>query len=157
MRARQTFLTREGYQKLEQEMNYLSTVRRWDVAQRLGQALPGGDIFDDGELEDALNDRAFVEGRIQALEYILNNAILIEETDSHDIVGLGSHVTVVDLSGDGAPETFRIVGSPEADPICGNISNESPLGKELMGRKVGDMVAINAPDGKVAFEILAIH
>jgi transcription elongation factor GreA len=154
----QKFLTREGYQKLEQEMDYLSTVRRWDVAQRLEQALPGGgNLFDDGELEDALNDQAFVEGRIQALKYLLNNAILIEDTYSHDVVSLGSHVTIVDLAGDGTPETYRIVGSPEADPMNGSISNESPLGQELMGRKVGDIVAINAPDGQAAFEVLGIH
>ena len=157
MRAQQTFLTREGYQKLEQEMDYLNTVRRWEVAQRLEQALPGGNVFEDGELEDALNDQAFVEGRIQTLRYILNNAVLIQESNSRDVVGLGSYVTIVDLAGDGTPETYRIVGSPEADPICGNISNESPLGKELMGRKAGDIIAINAPDGKAAFEILGIH
>jgi transcription elongation factor GreA len=157
MRTQQTFLTPEGYQKLEQEMDYLRTVRRWEVAQRLEQALPEGDILENGELEDARNDQAFVEGRILALKYILNNATIIQETNSRGTVELGNYITVVDLSGDGTPETYRIVGSPEADPILGNISNESPLGRALMGQKVGDRVVIHAPDGEMAFEILGIR
>jgi transcription elongation factor GreA len=98
-----------------------------------------------------------VEGRILALKYILNNATIIQETNSRGTVELGNYITVVDLSGDGTPETYRIVGSPEADPILGNISNESPLGRALMGQKVGDRVVIHAPDGEMAFEILGIR
>jgi transcription elongation factor GreA len=96
-----------------------------------------------------------VEGRILRLETILHNAVIIEEEGPRDTVGLGSHVTVVE--GDGPPETYHVVGSAEADPTRGLISNESPLGRALMGRKVGDTAEVNAPDGVLAFEIVGIE
>ncbi|MDY7079847.1 MAG: transcription elongation factor GreA [Chloroflexota bacterium] len=158
MRTQQMFLTREGYQKLEQELNYLCTVRRGEVAQLFRQTLPEGDILENwGALEYIYNELSFVEGRIQTIRNILSNAVIIEGTSSHDMVGLGSYVTIVDLQGDGALETYRIVGSTEADPIHGNISNESPLGKELMGRKVGEEAVVDAPDGNLVFKIVGIH
>jgi transcription elongation factor GreA len=148
------FLTREGFQKLEQELNYLRTVRRQEVAQRLHQALEEGDILENAELEDARNEQAFLEGRILTLEDLLRNASIIEENGPHETVELGSHVTVAEK---GSPrETYHIVGSAEADPAQGLISNESPLGRALIGRKVGEIAKVNAPDGVLEFKIVGI-
>jgi transcription elongation factor GreA len=155
MSAQQTFLTREGYQKLEHELEYLRTARRQEVARRLHDALAEGDILENAELEDARNEQSFVEGRILTLESILSNAIIIEEAGPRETVGLGSHVTVVEDNG--PPETYHIVGSAEADPAKGLISNESPLGQALMGRRVGDIAEVNAPDGVLKFEIVGIQ
>jgi transcription elongation factor GreA len=158
MAERPTFLTREGMKKLEDELEYLRTVRRHEVAQRLHEAMEGGDIQENAEYEDARNERAFVEGRILTLETILSKAVLIEEGNSPtDHVGIGSRVTVIEVNGDeSVPEYYHIVGSAEADPVEGRISNESPLGRRLMGKRVGDIVAVNAPDGLIKFKITAI-
>ncbi len=150
----QTFLTPEGYQRLEQELNYLRTVRRQEVARRLHEALEEGDILENAELEDARNEQAFVEGRIITLENLLRSAIIIEEKGPHEVVGIGSHVTVVE--GGGPPETYCIVGPAEADPAKGMISYESPLGRALMGRRVGDTASVQAPDGVLEFKIIEI-
>ncbi|MFQ6100411.1 MAG: transcription elongation factor GreA [Anaerolineae bacterium] len=155
MNGQPTFLTREGCQKLEQELNHLRTVRRQEVARRLHQALAEGDILENAELEDARNEQAFVEGRILALESMLGSAVIIEEEGPRETVGLGSHVTIAE--GDGPPETYHIVGSAEADPANGQISNESPLGQALMGRKVGEIAEVNAPDGVLVFRIVEIQ
>jgi transcription elongation factor GreA len=155
MNQQQTFLTREGYQKLDQELNYLRTARRQQVARRLHEALTEGDLLENAELEDARNEQAFVEGRILRLETLLHDAVIIEEEGPRDTVGLGSHVTVVE--GDGPSETYHVVGSAEADPTQGLISNESPLGRALMGRRVGDTAEVNAPAGVLVFEIVAIE
>jgi transcription elongation factor GreA len=158
MPDRPTFLTRDGMQRIEEELEYLRTVRREEVAQRLHEAMEGGDIQENAEYEDARNERAFVEGRILTLEKILSNVVLIEEgSGPTDRVGLGSHVTVVEVNGeDGEPEQYHVVGSAEADPVAGRISNESPLGRQLMGYQVGDIVTVNAPDGPLKFKIMAI-
>jgi transcription elongation factor GreA len=158
MAERPTFLTREGMHKLEEELEYLRTVRRQEVAHRLHEAMEGGDIQENAEYEDARNERAFVEGRILTLETILSKAVLIEDgTGPTDHVGLGSHVTVIEVNGEeGEPEHYHVVGSAEADPVSGRISNESPLGRRLMGSKVGDIVKVNAPDGLINFKIIAI-
>ena len=152
MNNQQTFLTPHGYQEREQELHHLRTVRRQEVARRLHQALEEGDILENAELEDARNEQAFVEGRILQLETMLRNAVIIEETGPRETVGLGSRVTVVE--GDGPPETYHIVGSAEADPARGLISNESPLGRALMGQKVGGKAIVNAPAGVLVFEIV---
>jgi len=151
----QTFLTSDGYQRLEQELEYLRTTRRQEVALRLHEALEEGDILENAELEDARNEQAFVEGRILTLETLLRNAVIIEAEGPRDAVGMGSRVTVVE--GTAPPETYHIVGSAEADPIKGLISNESPLGRALMGRKVGEQASVNAPDGVLVFEIVSIQ
>ena len=156
MSQQQTFLTREGYHKLEQELNHLRTVRRQEVAHRLHQALEEGNILENAELEDARNEQAFVEGRILMLENILGSAVIIGEDEGpRETVGLGSRVTVAE--GNGPPETYSIVGSTEANPIKGLISNESPLGQALMGRKVGETASVHAPDGTLVFEIINIQ
>ena len=155
MDKQQEFLTPEGHQKLEQELTHLRTVRRQQVAQRLHDALEEGDILNNAELEDARNEQAFLEGRILTLESILSNAVIIENKGPRETVGLGSQVTIVE--GDSLPETYHIVGSAEADPTKGLISNESPLGQALMGRKIGEIANVHAPDGMLAFEVIDIQ
>jgi transcription elongation factor GreA len=159
MGDRPTYITREGLRKLEDELHYLRTVRRQEVAHRLHEAMEGGDIQENAEYEDARNERAFVEGRILTLENILSNVVLIEEREKPgDHVGLGSRVTLVEVNGGEAePELYQVVGSAEADPVDGRISNESPLGRRLMGAKVGDVVTVNAPDGLIKFKIVSIQ
>jgi transcription elongation factor GreA len=152
--SEQEFLTRAGYEKLEQELKYLRTVRRQEVAQRLHQALEEGDILENAELEDARNEQAFLEGRILTVESLLRNATIIEENGPHEMVGIGSYVTIKE--DDGPPETYHIVGSAEADPTQGLISNESPLGRALMGLKVGETADVNAPDGVLEFKVVGI-
>ncbi len=151
---RPVYLTREGYAKLEEELNYLRTVRRQEVARRLHEALAEGDILENAELEAARNEQAFVEGRILELEELLRRAEIIEEEASDGIVRVGSWVTIVE--GDGPPETYHIVGPAEASPSEGKISYESPLGKALMGHRVGDEVTVNAPGGTLTFRIVEI-
>ena len=154
MNSKQTFLTEAGLAKLEEELQHLRTTRRQEVAHRLHQALEEGDLLENAELEDARNEQAFVEGRILTLESMLRSAVIIEEDGPHETVGLGSYVTVSEDNG--PAETYHIVGSAEADPAHGFISNESPLGVALMGRKVGETAEVQAPDGALVFKIVAI-
>jgi len=155
METDKTYLTKEGYEKLEEELQYLRTVRRRQIARRLELALEEGPLLENAELEDARNEQAFVEGRILMLERMLGNAVIIEEDEGpHDEVEVGTHVTITE--GSGSPETYRIVGSAEADPTRGLISNASPLGRAMMGCKIGDKVTIDAPDGKLEFKIVGI-
>jgi transcription elongation factor GreA len=156
MTEQTTFLTPEGLKKLEEELEYLRTVRRQEVAQRLRAALEEEqDILENAEYEDAKNEQAFVEGRILTLETILKNFVLIEEGGPADRVSIGSRVTVAGEEEE--PETYHIVGSTEADPRSGRISNESPLGRALMGHQVGDEVIVDAPDGILCFRVVAIE
>ncbi len=155
MAAQTTFLTPEGLKKLEEELEYFRTVRRQEVAQRLRAVLEEQDILENAEYEDAKNEQAFVEGRILTLEEILKNVAIIEEGGPTDRVGIGSRVTVVEE--DGEPETYHIVGSVEADPKRGRVSNQSPLGRALLGHRVGDEVIVNVPDGILRFRITAIQ
>jgi transcription elongation factor GreA len=158
MNERQTFLTREGHQKLESELKYLRTTRRQEVAHRLHEALAEGPILENAELEEARNEQAFLEGRILIVESMLRNAVIIEEEQHpREIVGLGSYVTVTEVDDSEIPETYHIVGSAEADPIRGLISNESPLGQALIGCKVGETTEVNAPDGVLVFKIVGIR
>ncbi len=155
MSEQPTFLTPEGQKKLEEELHYLQTVRRHEVADRLHAAMEEGDIDENAEYDDAKNEQAFVEGRILMLENMLKNAVLIDDKNSHhDEVTLGAIVTIVEDSN--PPEEYHVVGAAEADPTQGKISNESPLGRALMGRRVGDSVQVNAPAGLLTFRIVAI-
>lgn len=140
------YLTREGYEKLSQELEYLRTVKRQEVAQRLHDALDGEELIENAEYEAAKNEQAFIEGRIQELEILLASARIIEDEQRlPGIVQIGTKVTIQE---DGfEPETYRIVGPVEADPSAGKISNESPLGKALMEHKVGDVVSVRLQDG----------
>lgn len=150
-----TPVTREGYEKLEEELAHLRSVRRVEVADRLHRALEeGGELVENAEYEDAKNEQAFVEGRILQLEQILSNAQVIEKAKGAEVVQLGSTVTVQE---DGhKAETYHVVGAVEANPREGYISNESPLGQALMGRVVDDEVTIDAPDGPLTFKIKSI-
>ncbi len=155
MSEQPTFLTRVGQKKLEEELHHLQTVRRHEVAERLHAAMEEGDIDENAEYDDAKNEQAFVEGRILTLENMLKNAVIIDEQQAHhDEVTLGAIVTIVE-SGN-SPEEYHVVGAAEADPTQGKISNESPLGKALMGRRVGDSVQVSAPAGLLTFRIAAI-
>ncbi len=149
------YVTRDGLKKLEDELEYLRTVKRAEVAQRLHDAMGEGDIDENAEYDDAKNEQSFVEGRILTLETMVKNAVIIQEGKGRDQVGLGSTVTIAEEGGD--PETYHLVGSAEADPRQGRISNESPLGRALLGKRVGDKVTYTAPAGTLSFQIIAIH
>jgi transcription elongation factor GreA len=151
----ETFLTPEGYQKLEQELNYLKTVRRAEIASAIHDAKMDGDVMENAGYEEAKRQQAFLEGRIMTVEGMLKSAVIIEPNGPSDTVALGSRVTVVEEGWE--PETYVIVGSAEADPGNGRISNESPLGKALMGRTAGDTVAFQSPGGKVEMKILCME
>ncbi len=153
MNGKPTYLSRDGLDKLHVELDEMVNVRRAEVATRIHDAKEHGDLSENAEYEDAKNEQAFVEGRIQTLEAIIKNATIIEEKHSTEHVQIGSTVTVE--SGDGN-ETFTIVGSTEASPREGRISNESPVGRALLGRKKGDRVAVHAPAGEVTYAILRI-
>jgi transcription elongation factor GreA len=150
------FLTAEGRAKLETELRFLVEVRRPEVALMIKEAKEAGDISENAGYDEAKDQQAFVEGRIKHLEDLLMRAQVIERPNGGDTVRLGSRVTV---SEDGGPtEQFEIVGSAEADPREARISNESPLGRGLMGRRKGDVAAVATPDGdKISFTILAIE
>lgn len=150
-----TFLTRDGLKKMEHELEFLRTTRRAEVAERLHRAQEDGELIENAEYEDAKNEQAFVEGRILALETMLSNAVLIDEHNGPtNVVALGTRVTVRELDGD--PEEYQLVGAAEADPQRGRISNESPLGRALLGRRVGDEVKVHAPGGALSFKVVKI-
>jgi transcription elongation factor GreA len=153
-----SFLTRQGYQRLHEELERLRTVKRQEVAKRLREAMEdGGDmgVDLDAEYEAAKNEQSFVEGRIQELEILLANARVIEDTGTRDVVQVGATVT---LKEDGLePEVYTIVGPAEANPREGRISNESPLGRALMDHRAGDVVRVEAPGGSFIVEVLKVE
>jgi transcription elongation factor GreA len=149
-----TYLTAEGRKKLKDELEYLRTVRRPAVARQIHEAKEGGDITENAGYDEAKNEQAFVEGRIMTLEALLNQVEIITEGNRGEVVSLGSKVKVAEDGGD--PEVFHIVGKAEADPGKGRISNESPLGRALMGRRKGDKVTVQTPDGPVVFRVLQV-
>jgi len=151
-----TFLTREGYKKLQEELEYLRTQRRQEIAQRLHEAMEGGELIENAEYEAAKNEQAFVEGRIKELEILLATARIVDEVPSADTVQIGSRVTIQEEGSD-TPEEYVIVGAAEADPTVGKISNESPLGKALLNKKAGDIVQVDAPAGSFTFRILKVE
>jgi len=151
MSEKPTFLTEEGRKKLQEELDYLRTVRRPEIAKTIQQAKEGGDIMENAGYDEAKNAQAFLEGRILTLETMLKNAVIIEGEASAQGVQLGAFVTVVE---DGeTPERFQLVGSAEANPTQGRISNESPLGRALLGRVIGDKVSVQTPGGTRHFTI----
>ena len=148
----QTFLTPEGLKKLEEELIFLRTVRRAQVAERLHNAQEDGELIENAEYEDAKQEQSFLEGRIATIEVQIRNAEIISHPNG-DKVRVGS--TVVLSSADGK-ETYTIVGSAEASPRDGRISNESPVGAALMGRKKGDVVTVTAPAGAIDYTLVSI-
>jgi transcription elongation factor GreA len=154
MASNAVYLTADGLKKLEEELHHHRTVRRQEVAQRLHEAMEGGELIDNAEYEAAKNEQAFIEGRILELEHLLATARLIEPSKSKDVVNIGSTVVVKQ---DGKKrETFTIVGAAEADPKEGLISNESPLGRALLSQAVGDEIEVEAPAGILSFKIVKI-
>lgn len=151
-----TFLTKEGYQKLQDELEHLRSVKRQEVANRLHEAMEGGELIENAEYEAAKNEQAFVEGRIQELEILLATARVIDgsKKEKADLVQIGSTVTIKE---DGVkPEVYTIVGAAEANPREGRISNESPIGKAILNHRVGDEVQVEAPAGVYKVTIMKI-
>ena len=148
------YLTIEGKKKLEDELDYLVNVRRREVADEIQSAKEEGDISENSAYDEAKLAQGFVEGRIQTIEAQLRNAVIIERNGNSNEVHLGSLVTVEE-EGFGK-ETYEIVGSAEADPLDGRISNESPIGQALLGAKKGDTVVAETPNGEIAFKVIKI-
>ncbi len=156
-------ITKEGLKKLKEELEFLKTTKRQEIAQRLKEAISYGDLSENAEYEEAKNDQAFIEGRILELEKQIKNARIITEGAAMKSAGgggkaidIGSIVTVKNKTDGDEAETYTIVGSMEADPIEHKISNESPIGKALLGREKGDIVDVIAPAGKFKYEILKV-
>ena len=150
------YLTADGAAKLQAELEELKGPRRDEMAKRLRSAIQMGDLSENADYHKAKEDQSFMEGRIQELEYLLKNATIIDVTDlSTNMVQVGSRVTVQE--GDFPEELFFLVGAKEADPRTGKISNESPIGKVLMGCRVGDEVTATTPGGEIKLKILKIE
>ncbi len=150
-----SYLTRQGHEKLQGELDYLRSIKRQEVAARLHEAMDGGELIEDAEYEAAKNEQAFVEGRIQELEILLANARVIEESGKMDVVQIGAKVKIQEESSE--PELYTIVGPAEANPREGRISNESPLGRALIEHRAGDVVTVKAPDGSFTVRILKVE
>ncbi len=156
MLEKEVFFTKEGLLKAEEELDYLKSVRRREVADRIKTALDYGDLSENAEYDQAKNEQAQLEEKIAKQEMMLRNAKIIDEEElSTEIVNVGSTVTVMDLEFK-EEEVFTIVGSAEADPLEGKISNESPIGNSLIGKKLNEIVEIEVPGGIVKYEILTI-
>ena len=154
---KQYVMTYEGVKKLENELEYLKTVKRKEITEKIKVALGYGDLSENSEYDEAKNDQAFTEGRIIQLENMLKNAVVVDESEiPKDKVSVGSIVKVMDYEFDEEVE-YTIVGSAEADPMNFKISNESPVGSALIGKKVGDVVEVAVPSGVSKFEILEIR
>jgi transcription elongation factor GreA len=154
--VKEVILTPEGYEKLKQEIEYLSTEKRRDIAERIRTAREFGDITENAEYDDAKNEQALLEHRIATLEERLKAARLIEAAEvSSDIVSIGAHVRLKDMDA-GETVEYHIVGSAEANPAEHKLSNESPVGKAIIGRKKGEVVEVAAPRGALKFKILDI-
>jgi len=154
MEDKPVLLTKEGLQALEEELEQLVNVRRADVAERIRQARDFGDIAENAEYTEAKNEQSLVEGRIQTLEAMVRNAVMIEEENrERGVVAAGAEGKVSSEEGE---ETYSIVGAAEADPLNGRISNESPLGRALLGHKAGDEVEWTSPIGTSRVKILAV-
>ncbi len=152
-----SFLTREGYRKLQDELDYLRTYKRQEIADRLHEAMEGGELIENAEYEAAKNEQAFVEGRIKELEMLLATARIVDEAPAASgAVAVGAHV-IIREEGGSEDETYIIVGAAEADPVEGKISNESPLGKALLNHKPGDMVTVDAPAGQFVVQIIKVE
>ncbi|HOA91337.1 MAG TPA: transcription elongation factor GreA [Bacillota bacterium] len=156
MVGKPVLLTQEGLKRLEEELDYLKRIKRREVAQRIKEALAFGDISENSEYDDAKNEQAFIEGRIAELESRLRNAEIIDENTSGESVTIGSTVTLKDVE-TGDIFEFTLVGSTEADPAKNRISNESPVGKAILGRKTGEVVHVNAPAGNIAYKIEKVN
>lgn len=155
--AKKFVMTYEGVKKLENELEYLKTTKRKEITEKIKVALGYGDLSENSEYDEAKNEQAFTEGRILQIENMLKNATVVDESDvPKDTVSVGCIVKIKDYDFDEEVE-YSIVGSAEADPMNFKISNESPVGKGLIGKKVGEIAEIQVPDGISKFEILEIR
>lgn len=149
-------MTAAGKQKLEDELDFLKTIKRKEVVERIKIARDFGDLSENAEYDSAKEDQAFVEGRISTLESMVRNAVIINENESNkDIVRLGTTVTFIEVP-DGEQESYTIVGSAEADPLEGRISNDSPIAKSMIGRTIGEVVKVLTPGGEMEIKIISI-
>ena len=149
-------ISKAGYAKLEQDLEYLVTVRRREVAEKLKEARSFGDLSENAEYDEAKNEQGILEARIAELENILANAVVVDDDDiSVTEIGVGSIIKLRDLELDEV-ETLQIVGSTESDPDNNKISDESPIGKAALNKKVGDVFEVEAPVGTIKFEVLEI-
>ncbi len=157
MSEKEVILTPEGFEKLEKELEYLKSVKRREVAERIKLAIGYGDLSENSEYDDAKNEQAFIEGRVITLEKMLRNARIIQDDEvDTETVSVGSKVTLKDVEFNDTVE-YTIVGSAESDPAQNKISNESPVGKALLGKRKGDIVDVNVPAGVIQYEILDIN
>jgi transcription elongation factor GreA len=150
-----TYLTAAGAEKLKAELKELKENARPELAQRLRAAIQMGDLSENADYTKAKEDQAFLEGRIQELEYLLRNAVIVDEDKVRDVVEVGATVTVQEEGFD--PEVYMLVGATEADPRHGRISNESPIGRALLGKRVGDTAVAATPNGETRLKILKVE
>ncbi|MFC4076885.1 transcription elongation factor GreA [Salinithrix halophila] len=154
---KEVLLTEEGLAKIKAELETYRTKRRQEVAQRLKEAIAQGDLSENAEYDAAKEEQAFVESRIVTLENMIRNAKIInQDTQNKHFVSVGTKVTIQEVP-DGDQETYTIVGSAESDPISGKISNESPIGAELIGKREGEIIKVPAPSGTLEFKIVSIN
>lgn len=155
MTKKKVMLTQEGYDKLVEKLNFLKSVRRIEIADRLKAAIALGDLSENSEYVDAKAEQAFLEGEIQDIEAKIHNSEIIQEDSDGDVVKIGSKVVICDLEF-GEEETYKIVGSDEADPDSNKISNESPIGAAIIGKPAGVTVQVHAPGGVFQYKIVEI-
>ena len=154
--SEQIYLTPEGAARLKIELEQLKGPARDEIAQRLRAAVQMGDLSENADYHKAKEDQGFLEGRIQELAYLLQNATIIEKNGTQpEIVDIGAHVTIQESSD--PPEKYHMVGAKEADPRNGRISNESPIGRALLGHRTGEEVVVETPNGKIHLRIIAIE
>lgn len=154
--TKQTVITDEGLRRLEEELEELKTVKRKEIAEKIKVALSFGDLSENSEYDEAKNEQAIIEGRIAEIEAQLKNVRVLDESElSNEKVHIGSKITIKEVA-TGEQEIYKIVGSTEADPMNGRISDESPVGKAMLGHAVGDVVEVEVPSGAVSYELLEI-
>ena len=154
--AKQIFVSKEGYQKLENELEHLKTVKRKEVAMAIQKARSFGDLSENSEYDEAKNEQAEIESRIAMLEVTLENATVLDDKDiKTDKVSVGNTVKIYNIATE-QEEEYRIVGSTESDPIEGKISDDCPLGKTLLGPRVGDSINVETPGGIVKYTVISI-
>ena len=155
--AKEYKLSAERLEELKKELTYLKTVKEKEVADLIKEARSFGDLSENSEYDEAKNEQGKLYSRIAEVENILANYVVIEEnTDDTDVVGMGSKITVKDVA-TGEEESYQVVGSQEADPMNGRISEESPFGKALLGKAIGDVAVVEAPAGNIEYQVVAIQ
>ncbi len=147
------YLSQEGFEKLKKELHELKTIKRKEIIERIETAKELGDLSENAEYADAKEEQSFIEGKIMELEEMVNNAVIIEKDQKSGWVSIGS---IIKIKSNGEEKEYTIVGSNEADPVHGKISNESPLGQAFLGKRVGDEVEVTVPKGIIKYRIIEI-